>query len=61
MTRDERVKEIRKAIKLLGWTAVFARVKSVEDKAIVDELSKEFLASSKASEDRVLEKHKIKF
>jgi len=61
MSKEERVKEIRKAIKLLGWTEVGARVRSREDQAIFAELGEEFRATQKAKGDKILEQHHIKF
>ncbi|GAI80025.1 unnamed protein product [marine sediment metagenome] len=61
MSKEERVKEIWKAIKLLGWTAVALRARSPEDRAIFDELGQEFLTENKAQQDKILEKHHIKF
>jgi len=61
MSKEERVKEIGKAIGLLGWSAVSERLRSSEDRAIFDELGQEFLASDKARQDKILENHHIKF
>ncbi len=57
----ERVKEIRKAIALLGWSEVNKRIRSREDRTIFNKLSKEFDARMKAEGDKVLEQHQIKF
>ena len=61
MNKEERIKEIRKAVKLLGWMEVGARVRSREDQAIFAELGEEFRATQKANDDKILEKHNIKF
>lgn len=61
MNKEERVKEIRKAIALLGWPEVSERIRSPEDRAIFNELLEEFNASVKAEGDKTLEKHHIKF
>lgn len=61
MSKEERVKEIRKAIKLVGWLVVSDRIKGVEDRAIFNELKDEFQRKRKADEDKILKRHKIKF
>jgi len=61
MSKEERDKEIRKAIRLLGWIAVSERIRNSEDREIFDELGQEFQAGNKAKGDRILEKHNIKF
>ena len=61
MSKDERVKEIRKAIGLLGWVSVRERIRSSEDRAIFDELSEEFMTREKARLDKILKEHHIEF
>ena len=61
MSTEERVKEIREAIKLLGWIEVGRRVRSTEDQAIFTQLGEEFNAAEKARADKILEDHHIKF
>lgn len=61
MSKEERVKEIRKAIKLVGWTEVGQRVRSPEDRAIFDELGQEFRTENKARQDKILKDHHIEF
>lgn len=61
MSKEERIKEIQKAIKLLGWVEVGSRVRSKEDQAIFAELGEEFRATRRANDDKILEKHHIKF
>ena len=58
MTRE---KEIRKAIKLIGWVAVSERIKTEEDQKIFTELGKKFEASTKAAANRELKKAGISF
>jgi len=61
MGKEERVKEIRTAIRLLGWVAVEGRIRSPEDQAIFKELGEEFETRNKAEGDKTLEKHHIEF
>lgn len=56
-----REKEIRKAIKLIGWIGVSERLKTKEDKEIFAKLGEKFSASAKAEEDRELKKAGISF
>ncbi len=63
MRKEERVKEIRKAIRLLGWVHVNERIKdsgNPRDQKILDELTAEFRANDKARADKILENHHIK-
>ena len=61
MTKEERIKEIRKAIDLLGFLEVSERIKSSEDRTIYNEIREECLASLGTNADKVLEEHNIKF
>jgi hypothetical protein len=61
MTHEERKKEIRKAIELIGWTATFERVKTEEDKTIMKELSQEFKLKFKKRDNAALKKAGISF
>lgn len=61
MSKEERTKEIRKAIELLGWLEVSDRIRRPEDRTILNELREKRDAELKASADKILEKNKIKF
>jgi len=61
MSFEERVQEIRKAIKLVGLFEVLIRLRTLEDRGIFGELIDGFVTGEKAKADEILENHHIKF
>ena len=61
MTKEERTKQIKKSVDLMGWTATLERVKTAEDRTIFDELSEDFRQINRQKENKVLKKHGIAF
>ena len=61
MVNTDRVKQIQKAMKLLGWLEVSDRISSPEDRVIFNKLREECIDRLKAKDDAILKKNKITF
>lgn len=53
--------ELEEAIKLIGWTSVYNRIKSLEDRKIFEELQAKFDKDTEDEEQKVLNEHSISF
>lgn len=63
MTGEKIAREevIKKSIELIGWIDTGERIKTKEDKQILEQLGKEYDEQIKVSQDTKLEKHHISF